>query len=99
MSIWIAREDPERPVNCRRVQRVLQAYLDGALDDTMTREVARHLETCYQCRREAEDYQAIKRSLRRLQQTSRAVQRLHKLGEALLEDPEEPMRTSRSVSG
>jgi anti-sigma factor (TIGR02949 family) len=85
----IDQRSSKRPLNCGQVRRVLQAYLDGALDDTMTREVARHLETCHRCQREAEDYQAIKRSLRRLQQTSRAVQRLREFGEALRDNHED----------
>lgn len=54
-----------RPLSCRKVGRVLQSYLDGAVDDLTARRVARHLEDCRRCGLEADTYLAIKVSLAR----------------------------------
>ncbi|MGH3910254.1 MAG: anti-sigma factor family protein [Pseudonocardiaceae bacterium] len=100
MSTWIAHENLAGSLACRRVRRVLQSYLDGALDDATARRVARHLEGCRRCVREAETYLAIKNSLsRRRQGAPEAVQRLRDFGEALLDDPGETSPTQRSVRG
>ena len=100
MSTWIARENLTGSLACRRVRRVLQSYLDGVLEDAAARRVARHLEGCRRCVREAETYLAIKDSLSRRQQNSPdAVQRLRDFGEALLDDPGETSLTQRSVRG
>ena len=48
---------------CLRTVRVLQSYLDGALDELPARRVADHLEACRRCGLEAEIYRAIKASL------------------------------------
>ncbi len=46
--------------SCREVSRVLQAYLDGQMDELSARRVARHLEACRRCGLEAEVYVRIK---------------------------------------
>ena len=82
-----ARKDPAGSLACRRVRRVLQSYLDGALEDATARRVARHLEGCRRCVREAETYLAIKNSLsRRRPGAPDAVQRLRDFGETLPRD-------------
>jgi anti-sigma factor RsiW len=52
-------------VECLRVSRVLQSYLDGVVDEVTARRVARHLERCRRCGAEADTYSAIKAALAR----------------------------------
>lgn len=52
--------------DCARVARVLQAYLDGELDDRHTAMVASHLEHCHRCNIEADVYERVKDQLREL---------------------------------
>lgn len=54
--------------DCNRVRKVLQAYLDGELDDRHAGMVAAHLEHCERCGIEAELYQRVKDSLQELRQ-------------------------------
>ncbi|MDA8056891.1 MAG: zf-HC2 domain-containing protein [Actinomycetota bacterium] len=65
--------------------RVLQSYLDGALDEVAARRVAEHLEDCRRCGLEAEVYQEIKAALGEGDRTvdPRAVERLRRFGEQL----------------
>ncbi len=42
-------------MNCREVKGKLPEYLAGVLDNPMSQEVKLHLETCEQCRKEAEE--------------------------------------------
>lgn len=64
MRRWLRRR-AHRPLSCRQVGKVLQSYLDGAVDDLTTRRVAHHLEDCRRCGLEVEVYLAIKASLAR----------------------------------
>ena len=57
--------DTGRPMSCRRVGKVLQAFLDGAADDVTAERVEIHLEACRRCGLEAETYREIKASLAR----------------------------------
>ena len=54
--------------DCARVAKVLQAYLDGELDDRHAGMVAAHLEHCERCGIEAEVYEQVKDQLRDLHQ-------------------------------
>ncbi len=54
--------------DCNRVRKVLQAYLDGELDDRHVGMVAAHLEHCERCGIEAELYQRVRDSLQELRQ-------------------------------
>lgn len=45
---------------CLRVTRILQAYLDGEVDEATSAMVAKHLEECRRCGLEASTYRAIK---------------------------------------
>ncbi|HSO70905.1 MAG TPA: zf-HC2 domain-containing protein [Arachnia sp.] len=47
-------------VECHRVAKVLQAYLDGEVDHMTADMVSTHLETCRRCGLEANTYRAIK---------------------------------------
>lgn len=51
---------------CRRVARVLQAYLDGELGPEQTELVAEHLRQCGRCGIDERVYREVKRSLRGL---------------------------------
>jgi anti-sigma factor RsiW len=72
-------------VECLRVARLLQSYLDGVLDEVTARHVAEHLEDCRRCGLEAETYQAIKTALARQEQTpAAAITRLQEFAETLV---------------
>lgn len=92
MRIWHGRRNTPRPLNCLQVRRVLQAYLDGTVDETTVRRVTAHLDGCRRCGLEAETYRAIKDALARDETTSAvAVARLRAFGENLLAaDPPPP---------
>jgi anti-sigma factor (TIGR02949 family) len=49
--------------DCHEVGRVLQAYLDGEVDEATARRVAPHLDACRRCGLEAEVYENIKTAL------------------------------------
>lgn len=48
-----------------RVARVLQAYLDGEIDEGTARRVSGHLDGCRRCGMKAHTYRAIKDSIAR----------------------------------
>lgn len=78
------RSRADRPASCREVVRVLQAYLDGEVDNLTARRVQDHLEDCRRCGLEASTYAEIKDSLQRHRAVSpEAVQRLRSFGERL----------------
>ena len=72
-------------MRCMATMRVLQTYLDGALDEVAARRVAEHLEDCRRCGLEAEVYQEIKTALGEQDRTvdPRAIERLRRFGERL----------------
>ena len=74
---------------CREVARVLQAYLDGHVDEVTARRVAVHLDACRRCGFEARTYQELKAALaRRADRLDEdAVTRLRAFGEQLLDSP------------
>lgn len=75
---------PWEMLECMRVTRVLQSYLDGAVDDVTARRVAAHLEHCRRCGLEAETYRAVKAALARHEHTpADAVDRLRAFAEHL----------------
>ena len=53
----------ERPLSCRRVARLLQAYLDRELPDARAVLVADHLDACLRCGLEADSYRWLKAHL------------------------------------
>ncbi|KNE84296.1 hypothetical protein ADZ36_00935 [Streptomyces fradiae] len=74
-------------MNCLRVGRVLQSYLDGETDEVTARRVAAHLEDCRRCGLEASLYREIQHALaRRVEPDSEAVERLRTFGAALLNE-------------
>lgn len=52
-------------LECRRVGKLLQRYLDGNVDETTAQRVARHLDTCRRCGFEVTTYRQLKVSLAR----------------------------------
>ncbi len=82
MKVWNAAASRMR---CMATMRVLQSYLDGALDEVAARRVAEHLEDCRRCGLEAEVYTEIKAALGEGDRTvdPRAVERLRRFGEQL----------------
>ena len=52
-------------MECHRVGKVLQRYLDRDLDDHAARRVAAHLDTCRRCGFEMTTYEQLKVSLTR----------------------------------
>ncbi len=50
-------------MDCRQVQEMLSAYLDGELDAVRQEQVARHLAGCEACRREYQVWQQLWESL------------------------------------
>lgn len=70
---------------CREVAKVLQAYLDGEVDDAAARKVAVHVDACIGCGHEAETFRRIADALaRRRPNVDRDVlARLQNFGERL----------------
>jgi anti-sigma factor RsiW len=82
-----------RMMSCRRVGEVLQAYLDGEVDDITSGRVAHHLEDCRRCGMELGVYTEIKTSLSRGGSTvdDAAVARLREFSQRLADgtDPDD----------
>ena len=83
MKVWNAMASRMR---CVATMRVLQTYLDGALDEVAAQRVADHLEDCRRCGLEAEVYAEIKTALGEQDRTvdPRAIERLRHFGEQLV---------------
>jgi anti-sigma factor RsiW len=60
---WWRRRADQRLLNCKQVARVLQAYLNGDLDEFDAWRVTAHLEDCRRCGLEAATIREIKRAL------------------------------------
>ncbi len=52
-------------MECRRVGKVLQTYLDGNADEHTAQRVAAHLDACRRCGFEVATYRELKASLSR----------------------------------
>ncbi len=53
----------ETHIGCMAVARMLQAYIDGEVDEATARRVGAHLEVCRRCGMKADTFRAIKASL------------------------------------
>jgi anti-sigma factor RsiW len=72
-------------MTCRDVARVLEACLDGEVDEATAQRVAVHAEDCRRCDLEITVYQEIKNSLARQEVPDEtAVARLRAFGATLL---------------
>lgn len=88
MSWWSRFRRTQRDLECHEVARVLQQYLDGELDTTMTQAVAAHLEDCRRCGMEAATYERLKARLADLSSPVEddAIQRLRDFVDGLTGD-------------
>jgi predicted anti-sigma-YlaC factor YlaD len=78
-------------LECLRVTRVLQSYLDGVVDEVTARRVAAHLEDCRRCGLRADTYAAIKTALARHEPTPPpALTRLREFAGTLATDEADP---------
>lgn len=78
-------------MGCMRVARVLQAYLDGEVDEATARRVGAHLGVCRRCGMSADTYRAIKASLARHGGCDELTRR--RLEDFARRLPEEPTRS------
>lgn len=87
----ILRRDPSS-LRCRKVRRLLNAFLDDEIDATLARRVAAHLEVCEHCGFEAETYRAVKRALTDVREDldPEIIERLERFVDHLPSDP--PLR-------
>ena len=83
------RPDPsDASLSCRKVGRLLQAYLDGELHDPRSVLVADHLHACLQCGLNASSYRWLKAQLAGLApDDDRQLGRLRQFADALLDEP------------
>jgi anti-sigma factor RsiW len=87
---WRRRGADQRLLDCKQVARVLQAYLNGDLDEFDAWRVTVHLEDCRRCGLEVATIREIKRALAgRYKPAPEAVARLRAFCEDLLQgEPE-----------
>ncbi len=90
LPMWRSVIGTPNMASCLEVARVLQAYLDGEVDERTTRRVRRHLEVCRRCGLEATTYAEIKRALehRREPVPDDTRERLRRFAEELMHEPE-----------
>lgn len=82
-------------LDCIRVNRVLQSYLDGELDDEHGAQmVARHLQACRRCGLAADSIQTLKERVARLRRepSPEQVQRIERVIDQLTERAAGPER-------
>lgn len=94
---WRAMIAGNDVASCMQVTRVLQAYLDGEVDEVTARRVSRHLEICRRCGLEATTYTEIKRALHRRAEAppQPSVHRLQEFAADLArQPPAEPVDTA-----
>jgi anti-sigma factor RsiW len=76
------------PLSCRKVGKLLQAYLDGELTDARSVLVADHLDMCLRCGLEASTYRWLKAQLAGLSagEDERQLDRLRAFADELIDD-------------
>lgn len=83
---WLRRgRRAATPMSCHEVAEVLQAHLDGHVDEHTARRIEQHLDDCRRCGLEAETYERIKAALaaQRDELPADSVARLREFGERL----------------
>ncbi|HXH56576.1 anti-sigma factor family protein [Iamia sp.] len=90
MSRFAMFPKSRRMMSCRRVGEILQAYLDGEVDDLTTRRIAHHLGDCRRCGMELDFYTEIKAALARGGRDidERALDRLRSYAQVLATESE-----------
>lgn len=76
--------------DCRKVARLLQAWLDGESEAAASALVGRHLEACHACGLDADTFLAIRAALSAGRSTTidrDAVERIRRFAEALAPPP------------
>jgi anti-sigma factor RsiW len=75
-------------IECMRIGRHVQAFVDGELDDGQRQRVAAHLDACRRCGLAESTYQALKRRLHGYGQPADtdAVARLERFIDSLADD-------------
>jgi len=58
-------QNDDKPISCRQLGPVLQAYLDGEVDESDIDAIRAHLDACRDCGLEAETYEQLKNALSR----------------------------------
>lgn len=83
--IW-RRPNRRHGMDCRAVGRLLQAFLDGEVDDPRGVTVAEHLDACLACGLEADTYRWLKAAVGGLAPADdpRQVERIRHFAEALV---------------
>lgn len=73
-------------VSCREVLRLLQAFLDGEIDDPRAVRVADHLDACLDCGLQADAYRWLKAAVAGIARAEdpRQLQRLQAFADALV---------------
>lgn len=56
-------QSEDKPISCRQLGPVLQAYLDGEIDESDIDAISEHLDACRDCGLEAETYEQLKAAL------------------------------------
>jgi anti-sigma factor RsiW len=89
MNVDILQRVRDR-IECMRVRPLLQAFLDGELDDARRQRVARHLEACRRCGLEASTYTSLIRRLNGFGESADAdaVARLTEFVDHLADEPD-----------
>lgn len=90
MNVDILKRARDR-IECMRVRPLLQAFLDGELDDAQRQRVAAHVEACRRCGLEASTYMSLKRRLSGFDEPldPDAVARLTEFVDHLADEPDE----------
>lgn len=85
----MTRQQSRATLSCRKVRRLLQAYLDGELQDARSVLVADHLDACLRCGLEASSYRWLKAQLAGLAPAAdeRQLDRLRAFADALVDEP------------
>jgi hypothetical protein len=90
MNVAILRRVRDR-MECMRIRRVLQSFLDGELDDAQREWVAAHLEACRRCGLDAATYESLRTRLSGFSQSAdadrEAIARLERFVDRLAGEP------------
>jgi anti-sigma factor RsiW len=88
INVAILRRVRDR-MECMRIRRVLQSFLDGELDGAQREWVAAHLDACRRCGLDAVTYESLRRRLSGFDQSvdPEAIARLERFVDQLAGEP------------